>query len=143
MSSSYEVNTFSQTFTAAAVEGGTNYTGDERDAHPWSGASTESPDTTDNEPNTLVAHRTSVPLDKKPSFSCTHEPCPKAFTTKYRLKTHVNRFHTARERQERHQCENCSYSTCYKTDLLRHQKNVHAQPTHVRLVCSRLPRTTI
>ncbi|KJA17106.1 hypothetical protein HYPSUDRAFT_46740 [Hypholoma sublateritium FD-334 SS-4] len=51
--------------------------------------------------------------------------CPKEFTTKYRLDTHVNRFHTAEDEQKRHPCPLCPYWTTFVSDLTRHLKGKH------------------
>ena len=91
--------------------------------------------------NALGARHQSEAPQKK-SFPCTYASCLRTFTTKYRLNSssclnlwitwasnltenllaHINRFHTAPEQQVSYRCDNCPYTTFYKTDLPRHKK---------------------
>ncbi|KJA13811.1 hypothetical protein HYPSUDRAFT_72855 [Hypholoma sublateritium FD-334 SS-4] len=70
----------------------------------------------------LLSHP-STPVAQQKSIPCPDKSCGRIFTTKYRLKTHVNRFHTPSVQQLQYTCPNCSsYTTFYKTDLPRHRK---------------------
>ncbi|KJA17103.1 hypothetical protein HYPSUDRAFT_1044135 [Hypholoma sublateritium FD-334 SS-4] len=64
-------------------------------------------------------------VKREPKFTCESADCDGVtFTTKYRYNTHVNRFHTPKEKQKQYQCDNCGlYTTCYSTDLTRHEKS--------------------
>ncbi|KJA13364.1 hypothetical protein HYPSUDRAFT_73055 [Hypholoma sublateritium FD-334 SS-4] len=70
-------------------------------------------------PDPSVAQKPSIPRPRK-TFTC--PTCQKIFTSRYRLQTHTNRFHTASPNQKLYHCETCSYKTCYKTDVNRHRK---------------------
>ncbi|KJA19741.1 hypothetical protein HYPSUDRAFT_69071 [Hypholoma sublateritium FD-334 SS-4] len=78
-----------------------------------------------------VAHRRNVkaPRTKPIVFTCPNASCRKIFTTAYHRRTHFNRYHIATELQERFACDIgiCEYSTCYASDLPRHQRNCMAR----------------
>ncbi|KJA19747.1 hypothetical protein HYPSUDRAFT_69074 [Hypholoma sublateritium FD-334 SS-4] len=78
--------------------------------------------------NTLAGFPNRQGAAKKPSiFVCPHDCGRKktTFTTAYRLKTHINRYHTLPTLQKRYECGfgTCKYSTTYSTDLPRHRKS--------------------
>ncbi|KJA13367.1 hypothetical protein HYPSUDRAFT_73058 [Hypholoma sublateritium FD-334 SS-4] len=129
MSHSYQVDTFGQISTTTWVGSSnmeqTNDTKYRYDAYSWPYTFTAIPNAMNNQPNARAARQRSVTPPKK-LFFCTSVSCQRTFTTRYRLNTHVNRFHTAAGQQKCHQCEHCSYTTFYRTDLPRHRKNVHA-----------------
>ncbi|KAF8175806.1 hypothetical protein BJ912DRAFT_987826 [Pholiota molesta] len=85
------------------------------------GNSTPIPDSSGLQSRKMGAHSRRKKVAK---FVCSD--CRNGFTTGYRLRTHVNRYHTPKELQVRYNCKKCLYSTFFSTDLGRHMNSCRA-----------------
>ncbi|KJA17130.1 hypothetical protein HYPSUDRAFT_1044839 [Hypholoma sublateritium FD-334 SS-4] len=72
--------------------------------------------------NSSSRGRTAKNTDKR--FQCSENTCTRKFTSKYRLITHVNRFHRPAGLQVIFRCDECCmYLTPYFSALSRHRKS--------------------